>query len=214
MAVYDEQPGAMAGAGAMAAAMRRRMPGRMGKKRRMAPPMGGMPGGGMRLPIPGMPPQQVDPGFQINPGMGGGPMEGNPMEDIMRQKMQQQNSVTWGGKTWSDPNKLWGWIAGHRSPGVGGTGSQEDFWRLHPDAARRLGMPVEGEQEEIDPMDPNGLRKGLVNQMSMAQGALSGADAPGVHKVANRRMRAVGAAQGRAAALAKVMARRLRGRPA
>jgi hypothetical protein len=141
------------------------------------------------------------------------------MADRMKQGM---GSVTWGGRTFSDPNKLWGWEKAH-----GQQMGKGEFWRLHPDAARRLGLPVEDNGgAQFDQADPMGamsqehLKAGLIGQMHAAQGALTGTPAPGVqHRVAGRmvgaqrrHMHAVGSAQARSQALASMMARRLRGR--
>lgn len=213
MAFYDEGAGGgpvspMAGPGALANMIRRRRRpagmGAAGFKRKM-----GMIGGMhpiMRQPIPGAP---VDPGFQIQPD------PANPLDpaqaaltERMRGMAQDEHSVTWGGKTWQDPNKLWGWIAAR---GGGIAGNKKRFYQMHPDAARRLGVPIEGDQE-AELFDMDNLKRGLVGQLTQAEGALEGSPAQGVHRIANNRMRAVGAAQGRAAALAQVMQRRLRGR--
>lgn len=207
MAFYDEQPGAgpvspMAGPGALAAMIRRR--------RRPA----GMGGPGFRrkmgmLPMPGQPRmgQPIDPGFEIQPGGAADPAVA-ALTERMRGMAQDEHSVTWGGKTWQDPNKLWGWIAAR---GGGIAGNKKRFYEMHPDAARRLGVPIEGDQE-AQLFDVDNLKRGLVGQLTQAEGALAGSPVQGIHRVANNRMRAVGAAQGRAAALAQVMQRRLRGR--
>lgn len=193
---------AMAGPGALSMMLQRRRRGMGRGMRRTAPPM--MPG----MPI-GTP---VDPGFEMQPG--------SPLEQagsMLRQRMLEggpgvqpvaQDRVRWGGKIFQDPNKLWGWIQRHG----GGQGGAAKFWQLHPDAARRLGMPIEGDQyEQANPMNPIELKQGLIGQLTQAQGAMEDMPAPGVHRVAANRMRAVGAAQGRAHNLARIMSRRLRG---
>ena len=219
--------GVMAGPGALANMIRRRRkPGGLGgagfKRRMGALPMPGlarrvMPPGmpsdvpGMASDVPGMA-GEVDPGFNMPPGS---PLQAT--EGDMQRRMYEggpgrqplaQDRVRWGGKIWQDPNKLWGWI---QARGGGIAGSKEEFYRMHPDAARRLGMPVEGGGAGEEVFDPNNLRRGLIGQLTQAEDALGGAPARGVAHIANNRMRAVGAAQGRAAALAQVMSRRLRG---
>lgn len=217
MAFYGEEGGApvspMAGPGQLANMVRKRRRAGMGGGFKRKFGMMLPPGGGMRHPIPGMPP--VDPGFEIQPDPNMQDMPGG-MENIIRQKMMggqgqplAQDRVRWGGKVWQDPNKLWGWIAAR---GGGIAGNKKRFYEMHPDAARRLGVPIDGEDPQAELFDPNNLRRGLVGQLTQAEGALEGSPVQGIHRVANNRMRAVGAAQGRAAALAQVMQRRLRGR--
>ena len=206
--------GDVGGGGVAANPMRQGLAAMMGRRRRrpgMGGPMGGLRQAMMAQPGLGGMGGQVDPGFEMQPG------GGNPLEmagSMFRQRMLEgapgeqplaQDRVRWGGQTFQDPNKLWGWIQKHG----GGQGGREKFWELHPDAAKRLGVDI---GQEANPMDPNKLRADLVNQMTQAQGALGGLAAPGVQRVAANRMRAVGAAQGRAHSLAQIMSRRLRGR--
>lgn len=207
-------------------------------------------GGGMPLPVPGLMGRRrrkmmtgLGPGHRIRPVAGGGPLDPgmfrqamqaggqglgggqdyqsaiDHIRGIMQQKAQSDNSVTWGGGTFTDPNKLWGWEQKH-----GNTMDEGKFWQLHPDAARRLGMPVDDNSfDQANPMDQANLRKGLIGQIAGAAGALTGTPVPGIAKaqqhVANgmmgqhRRIKAVGAAQARAHMLASIMAKRLRGRP-
>jgi hypothetical protein len=199
MAVYGEGGGGIAALPGFRRKALGMLPGRRPRRRGPAPAL--RQGLMQRAPIMG----EIDPGFNMQlPGPQGGP------EEMLGAHIgPPENTVTWGGKTWQDPNKLWGWIAAR---GGGKAGNMENFFRMHPDAARRLGMDIEEPGAEVDPMDPNQLKRGLINQLSMAQGAIQGGPAQGLNKVASRRLRAVGAAQGRAHNLAKIMARKLRGR--
>lgn len=199
----------MMGSGALAGmiARRRRRPGLMG---RGGPGHVGGPGGLIDPNDPnvggpgGLGGGPIDPGFNMDP------QQPYPMPNMQADPTDPtMGHVTWGPnhRTFTNPNKLWGWEQKH-----GNQMGKKEFWRLHPDAARRLGMPIQGDQQEMDPMDPNHLKAGLIGQLVQAHGALQGGQIPGIHKMAHNRMHAVGAAQARAHALAQIMARRLRGR--